>query len=91
MFGQQVTFSFERQRAMLEENEVTRGLVGKYVDLYAFADGRFQVRWKGVTQPCTLFDSAQRVTQLPLPRASDSAMSLPLSRSDRISFCHPPR
>ncbi len=27
--GAQLTFSFERQRIMLEENEVTRGLVGR--------------------------------------------------------------
>ncbi|MGH0366831.1 ISNCY family transposase, partial [Sinorhizobium meliloti] len=29
--GAQLTFSFERQRIMLEETEVTRGLVGRYV------------------------------------------------------------
>ncbi|MGO7924901.1 ISNCY family transposase, partial [Rhizobium ruizarguesonis] len=27
--GSQLTFSFERQRIMLEETEVTRGLVGR--------------------------------------------------------------
>lgn len=45
--GQQLTFSYERRRVMLEETEVTRGLVGKYVDTYAWRDGRFDVRWKG--------------------------------------------
>lgn len=35
--GAQLTFSYERQRIMLEENEVTRGLVGRYVETYAFA------------------------------------------------------
>ncbi|MCA1493293.1 hypothetical protein I6F11_20445 [Ensifer sp. NBAIM29] len=35
----QLTFSFERKRIMLEENEVTRGLVGRYVETYTFADG----------------------------------------------------
>ena len=30
--GQQLTFSYERKRIMLEESEVSRGLVGKYVD-----------------------------------------------------------
>ncbi len=35
MSDAQLTFSFERQRIMLEETEVTRGLVGRYVETYA--------------------------------------------------------
>jgi hypothetical protein len=60
--GAQLTFSFERQRIMLEESEVTRGLVGRYVETYAFADGRLEVRWKGYSLPYTVFDKDQRVT-----------------------------
>ena len=33
---------------MLEKNELSCGLVGKYVDIYEFADGRLDVRWKSV-------------------------------------------
>src|SRR6478752_4426447 len=54
--GSQLTFSFERQRIMLEETEVTRGLVGRYVETYAYADGRLEVRWKGYSLPYTVFD-----------------------------------
>ena len=36
---------------MLEETEVTRGLVGDYVETYAYADGRLDVRWKGHSLP----------------------------------------
>lgn len=60
--GAQLTFSFERQRIMLEENAVTRGLVGRYVETYALADGRLDVRWKGHSLPYTVFDKDQRVT-----------------------------
>jgi len=61
--GQQLTFSYERRRIMLEESEVTRGLVGKYVDTYAWPDGRFEVRWKGFSLPYCVFDpDQQRVT-----------------------------
>jgi hypothetical protein len=42
--GSQLTFSFERKRIMLEETAVTRGLVGRYVETYAYADGRLDVR-----------------------------------------------
>ncbi|PDT81296.1 ISNCY family transposase [Sinorhizobium sp. BJ1] len=58
----QLTFSYERQRIMLEENEVTRGLVGRYVETYAYADGRLDVRWKGHSLPYRVFDKDQRVT-----------------------------
>ncbi|MGO6877188.1 ISNCY family transposase, partial [Rhizobium ruizarguesonis] len=60
--GSQLTFSFERQRIMLEESEVTRGLAGRYVETYAYADGRLDVRWKGHSLPYRTFDKDQRVT-----------------------------
>jgi hypothetical protein len=60
--GEQLTFSYERKRIMLEENEITRGLVGKYIDTYAFADGRLEMRWKGIALPYKMFDMDQRVT-----------------------------
>lgn len=60
--GAQLTFSYERQRILLEENAVTRGLVGRYVETYAYADGRFDVRWKGHSLPYRVFDKDQRVT-----------------------------
>lgn len=60
--GSQLTFSFERKRIMLAESEVTRGLVGRYVETYAYADGRLDVRWKGYSLPYTVFDKDQRVT-----------------------------
>ena len=60
--GQQLALSYERKRIMLERNEVTAGLAGQYVDTYAFADGRLEVRWKGLSLPYTAFDKDQRVT-----------------------------
>lgn len=58
----QLAFSYERQRIILAENEITRGLPGKYVDTFAFPDGQFEVRWKGVSIPYSVFDKDQRVT-----------------------------
>lgn len=61
--GRQLTFSYERKRIMLEETELSRGLVGKYVDTYAWPDSRFDVRWKGFSLPYRAFDpDQQRVT-----------------------------
>lgn len=57
---QQLTLRYERKRIMREQNEVTRGLVGKYVETYAFADGRLDIRWKGLTLPYRAFDPDQQ-------------------------------
>lgn len=60
--GQQLAFSYDRKRIILEATELTRGLPGKYVDSYEFADGRLEFRWKGVPLPFRVFDKDQRVT-----------------------------
>ena len=61
--GQQLTLSFERKLIMLEQNEATIGLAGQYVDTYVFADGRLEVRWKGLSLPYRAFDKDQRIDQ----------------------------
>jgi hypothetical protein len=61
--GRQIGFTYEHRKIMLEETAVTRNLVGKYVDTYAFRDGRFEVRWKGLPLAYTVFDKDQRVSQ----------------------------
>lgn len=58
-----LTLKYDRKRFRLEVNDLTRGLVGKYVDTYEFADGRIRVRTKGVALPCAIFEPhQQRVT-----------------------------
>ena len=60
--GNQLAFSYDRLRIILQENEITRGLPGKYGDSYEFADGRLEFRWKGVSLPYSVFDKDQRVS-----------------------------
>ena len=59
--GQQLTLSYERKRIMLEKTDMTIGLAGQYVDTYAFADGRLEIRWNGMSLPYQVFDKDQRV------------------------------
>ena len=56
----QLTIRYERKRIMLAQNDVTRGLVGKYVETYAYADGRLDIRWKGLSLPYSAFDHNQQ-------------------------------
>jgi hypothetical protein len=60
--GQQLTLSYERKRIMLEKTDVTIGLAGQYVDTYAFADGRLEIHWNGMSLPYQVFDKDQRVS-----------------------------
>jgi hypothetical protein len=60
--GRQLTLSYDRQRLILERNEATERLAGKYVDVHAFADGGLEVRWQGLPLPFRVFDKDQRVT-----------------------------
>lgn len=62
LVGAQLAFSYERKRIILAENEMSRDLPGKYVDTFVFPDGSFEVRWKGVSIPYSVFDKDQRVT-----------------------------
>jgi hypothetical protein len=62
LVGSQLAFSYERKRIILVENDIARGLTGKYVDTFAFPDGRFEVRWKGISLPYSVYDKDQRVT-----------------------------
>ena len=62
--GAQLSFRLKRNRVILDETEVTRGLVGKYVETLIFADGVLEVRWNGMVLPYRVFSKdQQRVTQ----------------------------
>jgi hypothetical protein len=53
---------YDRKRIMLEENDLTRRLVGKYVDSYEYDDGSLEFRSKGIPLPYSAFDKDQRVS-----------------------------
>ncbi|RED10623.1 ISNCY family transposase [Pontivivens insulae] len=61
--GKDLTLTYERKRIRIEVNELTRGLVGQYVDVYERRSGQVLVIHKGVALPHSVFDpSQQRVT-----------------------------
>ena len=57
-----LTLKYDRKRVKLEVNDLTRGLVGKYVDVYEMADGRIQVRAKGVALPHVILNPERQIT-----------------------------
>ncbi|QCG94858.1 ISNCY family transposase [Azospirillum sp. TSA2s] len=86
--GQQLTLSYERKLIMLEETELTRGLVGQYVDTYAFADGRLEVRWQGVALSYRAFDKDQRVSQADI--VENKRLSAVLAQVKEMQESRPP-
>jgi len=60
--GAQLTLSYDRTQIILERNEVTEELAGKYVELYDYPDRPMEVRWKGVPLPYRVFSKDQRVS-----------------------------
>jgi hypothetical protein len=59
----QLTVSYDRKRVMLTRNEVTESIADQYVEIYHFADGQLDVRWRGLSLPYVVFDKEQRVSQ----------------------------
>ena len=60
--GAQLTFHYDRKLIILEQTDLSKGLVGRYVELYDFPDRPMEVRWKGVALPYRTFSKDQRVS-----------------------------
>lgn len=61
--GQQLTLAYERKLFILACNAVTEAIAGEYVEVYDYADGRLDIRWRGHSLPYRVFDKEQRVNQ----------------------------
>ena len=60
--GTQLTFHYDRKLVILEPTDTSKALVGKYVELYDYADRPMEVRSKGVSLPYRIFSKDQRVS-----------------------------
>jgi hypothetical protein len=56
-----------------------------YLDLYDFADGRLEVRWRGQALPYRVFDKDQRVSHTAIIENKRFGHALRSSRRSRIS------
>ena len=87
-----LTLKYDRKRIRLAVNDLTRGLVGKYVDTYEFPDGRIQVRTKGVALPCTIFDPhQQRVTHAAITENKHLSAVLAHIKAEQEKEALPPK
>lgn len=52
---------------LLDDTDANRRLVGRYIDVYEYPDGRIEVRADGVALPCTPYDRLPEIDQGILP------------------------
>lgn len=87
-----LTLKYARKRIRLEVNDLTRGLVGKYVDVYEMPDGCIQVRAKGVSLPCNIFDPhQQRVTHAAITENKHLSAVLAHIKEEQEKAAPPPK
>ena len=60
--GAQLTFHYDRRQIILEQTELSKGLAGRYVEVYDFSDKPLEVRWQGHLLPYRVFNKDQRVS-----------------------------
>ena len=60
---QNLTLHYERQLYLLADTAATRRLIGKYVEVFQFPDGRVQIRVAGESLPYSTYDKLGTVDQ----------------------------
>jgi hypothetical protein len=58
-----LTLQYERKIYMLADNSENRRLIGKYIDVLQFPDGRIEIRAAGVSLPYSMYDKLGAVDQ----------------------------
>ncbi|THH38519.1 ISNCY family transposase [Aliishimia ponticola] len=87
-----LTLKYDCKRIRLEVNDLTRGLVGKYVDVHEMPDGRIQVRAKGVALPCSIFDPhQQRFTHAAITENKRLGAVLAYTKEEQEKAAPPPK
>ena len=60
---QSLTLHYERKLYLLPDVAAHRRLIGKYIDVYQFPDGRIEIRASGKTLPYTTYDKLGTIDQ----------------------------
>jgi hypothetical protein len=53
----------DRMIYLLEDTEATRKLIGHYIDVWEYPDGRLEIRADGVVLPCVQYDKLAQIDQ----------------------------
>ena len=59
---QDLALNYDRKRYILERKPENTGLIGKRINVYAYADGRVELSWKGRTLTYRIYDKRPRIS-----------------------------
>ena len=60
---QNLTLQYDKNMYLLTDTPTTRSVIGKYVEVHDYPDGRIEVRANGAALPYTLYDRLSEVNQ----------------------------
>ncbi len=89
--GQQLALAYDHTLFILTRNDVTEATAGEYVEIYHYADGRLDIRWRGCSLPYTIFDKEQRVSQAAIVENKRLGAALALVKAQQDLGRPPPR
>ena len=81
--GAQLSFHYDRKQIILEQTELSKGLAGKYVELYDYSDRPLEVRWKGTLLPYRVFRKDQRVSHTAIVESKRLGHALTLVKAQQ--------
>jgi transposase len=58
-----LTLQYAKTMYLLDDAPMTRKLIGKYIQVYEYPDGRIELRADGTALPCTIYDRYPEVDQ----------------------------
>ena len=58
-----LTLQYDRVIYLLDDTDSNRRLVGRYIDVYEYPDGRIEIRADGVALPCRPYDRLSEIDQ----------------------------
>jgi hypothetical protein len=61
--SQSLTIQYDKVLYLLEDNEANRRLMGKYIEVYHYPDGRIEPRANGAALPYTIYDKLSEINQ----------------------------
>jgi hypothetical protein len=86
--GQQLTLAYDRKQLILDRSALSEDLGGQYVDLYDFADGRLEVRWKGRVSHTAIIENKRLGHALAIIKAQQDLKYVPKvkTNSEKIGY-----
>ncbi|CAB3744989.1 hypothetical protein LMG27174_07278 [Paraburkholderia rhynchosiae] len=58
-----LTVQYDRVMYLLDDTDANRRLVGRYIDVYEYHDGRIEIRADGIALPCSPYDRLSEIDQ----------------------------